>query len=63
MYHSNLLWQITAMTEDRQREAERRLARVVARWSRRLRAATAPRVARADRAERAERVGVEPTRA
>ncbi|MFF5231588.1 hypothetical protein [Dactylosporangium sp. NPDC000521] len=52
MIHTNhLLWQASTMTEDRQREAERQLARAAARWHRRLWGA------------RAERVGVEPTRA
>ena len=38
MIHSTVLWQATTMREDRQREAERRLARVAAHWHRRLRA-------------------------
>jgi hypothetical protein len=36
MYQSNLLWHASTMTEDRQREAERHLARAAARWHRAL---------------------------
>ena len=50
MYYTSMLCQPDAMTEDLRRESEHRVARVAARWHRRLRRG-------------AERVGVEPTRA
>ena len=52
MYPSHLLLQ--SLTDDRQREAERSLARAAARWRRRF---------GGPGARGAERVGVEPTRA
>ena len=54
MIYTSLLCQPDAMTDGLRRDSERRIARVAARWHRRLR-----------RQEQggAERVGVEPTRA